>query len=53
MVDGTPSSIEVQQAVAGTVIFDQTAAPVYQTNEPNGPGYAPTCHQAGAAWTIP
>jgi hypothetical protein len=52
-VNGTPKSIEVQQTVAGTVIFDQTVAPTYQTNQPNGPGCAPTCHQAGAEWTIP
>ena len=52
-IDGTPSEIEVQQTVTGTVIFDQTVAPTYQTNQPNGPGCAPTCRQAGAAWTIP
>jgi hypothetical protein len=52
-VDGTPSSIQVQQTVGGTVIFDQTASPAYQTNEPNGPGCGPICHQAGAEWTIP
>ena len=50
---GTPSSIEVQQTVGGTVIFDQTVAPTYQTNQPNGPGCGPTCHQATAVWTIP
>ena len=52
-IDGTPRSIEVQQTVGGTVIFDQTVTPTYQTNEPNGPGCGPTCHQAGADWTIP
>ena len=50
---GAPSSIEVQQSVAGTVIFDQTVAPTYQTNQPNGPGCGPLCSQATAAWTIP
>ena len=50
---GVPSSIEVQQTVGGTVIFDQTVAPTYQTNQPNGPGCEPTCHQATAVWTIP
>jgi len=52
-VDGRPGTIEVQQSVDGTVIFDQTVAPTYQTNQPNGPGCGPTCHQAGADWTIP
>lgn len=52
-IEGTPGSIEIQQTVGGTVIFDQTVAPTYQTNQPNGPGCGPICHQAGAAWTIP
>jgi hypothetical protein len=52
-VSGTPSVVQVQQLVAGTVILDQTIAPTYQTNQPNGPGCGPTCHRAGAAWTIP
>jgi hypothetical protein len=53
LVVGAPRLIEVQQTVAGTVIFDQTIAPTYQTNQPNGPGCEPICHQATAAWTIP
>ena len=52
-VSGTPTVVQVQQLVGGTVILDQTISPTYQTNEPNGPGCGPTCHQAGAAWTIP
>jgi hypothetical protein len=52
-VAGTPRVIEVQQTVAGAVIFDQTITPTYQTNQPNGPGCGPTCHQGGADWTIP
>lgn len=52
-VSGTPSVVRVQQLVNGTVILDQTVSPTYQTNEPNGPGCGPICHQAGAAWTIP
>lgn len=52
-VNGSPRSIEVQQTVGGTVIFDQTISPTYQTNQPNGPGCGPICHQASVAWTIP
>ena len=52
-VFGTPSSIEVHQTLDGTVVLDQTIAPTYQTNQPNGPGCGPICHQATAAWTIP
>jgi hypothetical protein len=52
-VSGTPSEVRVQQLVAGTVILDQTVSPTYQTNEPNGPGCEPVCHQGGAEWTIP
>ncbi len=52
-IHGTPSSIEVHQTLDGTVILDQTVSPTYQTNQPNGPGCAPICHQAGAEWTIP
>jgi len=53
LVLGAPRSIEVQQTVAGAVIFDQTMTPAYQTNQPNGPGCGPICRQASAAWTIP
>jgi hypothetical protein len=52
-VFGTPSSIKVQQTLDGTVVLDQTISPTYQTNQPNGPGCGPICHQATAAWTIP
>ena len=52
-VSGTPSVVQVQQLVAGTVILDETVSPTYQTNQPNGPGCAPICHQATAAWMIP
>ncbi len=52
-VAGTPGEVQVQQTVGGTVILDQTVTPTYQTTEPNGPGCGPTCHQAGAEWTIP
>ncbi len=52
-VSGTPSVVQVQQLVDGTVILDQTVSPTYQTSEPNGPGCGPICHQGGAEWTIP
>jgi len=52
-VSGTPSVVQVQQAVGGTVILDQTVSPTYQTSQPNGPGCGPICHQGGAEWTIP
>ncbi len=50
---GTPSSIKVHQTLDGTVVLDQTISPTYQTNQPNGPGCGPICHQASAGWTIP
>lgn len=50
---GTPSSIKVHQTLDGTVVLDQTISPTYQTIQPNGPGCAPICHHATAAWTIP
>jgi hypothetical protein len=49
---GTPAAIRVRQSVGGTVILDQSATPTYQSNQPNGPGCDPICHQAGAEWTI-
>lgn len=52
-VSGAPSTVQVQQLVGGTVIFDQTVSPTYQINEPNGPSGGPICHQAAATWTIP
>jgi hypothetical protein len=52
-IHGTPSSINFHQTLDGTVVLDQTVAPTYQTNQPNGPACGPTCHQAGAEWTIP
>jgi len=52
-VMGSPTSIRVEQSVGGTVVLDKSAAPAYQTNEPNGPGCGPICHQAAADWTIP
>ena len=52
-VSGTPGVVQVRQLVGGTVVLDQTVSPAYQTNQPNGPGCAPICHQGGAEWTIP
>ena len=45
--------IEVQQALDGTVLLDETISPAYETSQPNGPGCGPICHYASAAWTIP
>ena len=52
-VSGAPASVRVQQSVGGTVILDQSATPTYESNQPNGPGCDPICHQAAAAWMIP
>lgn len=52
-VPGAPGVVQVQQLVGETILLDQTIAPTYQANQPNGPGCGPTCQQAGAAWTIP
>lgn len=53
IVKGTPASVRVEQSVGGTVIFDQSSTPMYQKNQPNGPGCEPICQQAGVEWTIP
>ena len=53
VLHGAPTSIEVRQTLDGTVVLDQTISPTYETNQPNGPGCGPICHQASAAWTIP
>ena len=45
-VTGAPKEVRIQQVVGGTVLFDQTVQPTYQTVQPNGPGCAPICHQA-------
>jgi hypothetical protein len=50
---GTPATVHVRQQVDGATILDQTVSAVYVTDEPNGPGCGPICHQAGVAWTIP
>lgn len=50
---GTPSALHVQQTIGQAVILDQTVSPAYQINQPNGPLCAPTCREAGVAWTIP
>jgi hypothetical protein len=52
-VAGTPVTVHVRQLVDGTAILDQTVSPTYLTDEPNGPGCGPICHQAAAMWTIP
>ena len=52
-VEGAPQSVEVQESIDGTSVFDKTVSPAYQTSQPNGPNCAPICRQATAAWTIP
>ena len=52
-INGTPTTLRIQQLVGGTVISDKTVSPSYVTNQPNGPCCEPTCHQAGVAWKIP
>jgi hypothetical protein len=51
-VPGTPVQVRVRQTVDGAVVLDQSVTPVYATNQPNGPGCEPTCHQAGAEWSL-
>jgi hypothetical protein len=52
-INGTPSTLRIQQMVGGAVISDKTVSPSYVTNQPNGPCCEPTCHQAGVAWKVP
>jgi hypothetical protein len=49
---GTPGQIHVWQYVDDAGILDATAAPSYQSSQPNGPDCEPTCHQASASWTL-
>jgi len=51
-IPGTPRMLHVQQLAGDVVVLDQTVAPTYQINQPNGPQCEPTCHQASVAWTI-
>jgi hypothetical protein len=48
----TPTHLRVRQTVDGFVALDESVTPVYKSNQPNGPGCDPICHQAGAAWTL-
>ncbi|HSS39337.1 MAG TPA: hypothetical protein VLT58_11255 [Polyangia bacterium] len=52
-VEGTPQSVEVQEWVDGTSVFDKTISPTYGLTQPNGPACGPSCKQAAVAWTIP
>lgn len=52
-VSGAPSSVRVQQSVAGTTILDRSVTPTYNESRPNGPGCDPLCRQAGVEWTVP
>ena len=52
-INGTPTTLRIQQLVGGTMISDKTVSPSYVVNQPNGPCCEPTCRQAGVDWTIP
>ena len=52
-LSSTPSSVRVQQSVAGTTILDRSVTPTYKNNRPNGPECEPLCRQAGVEWTLP
>jgi hypothetical protein len=51
-VSGTPARVRVRQTTNGVVVLDESVTPVYASNQPNGPGCDPICHQAGAEWTL-
>lgn len=51
-VSGTPAHVRVRQTTNGVVVLDESVTPVYASNQPNGPGCDPICHQAGADWTL-
>jgi hypothetical protein len=51
-VAGTPAQLRVRQTVDGVVILDESAMPVYAIDQPNGAQCGPTCHEAGASWTL-
>jgi hypothetical protein len=51
-VSGTPMQVRVRQPVCGAVVLDMAVTPVYETDQPNGPGCDPICHEAGADWTL-
>jgi len=52
-IAGTPAHVTVTQWAGDAMIFQQTAAPTYQLNRPNGPDCEPVCRQASAAWSLP
>ena len=52
-ISGTPTSVRVQQLVAGATILDRSVMPEYQQHRPNGPQCDPLCRQASVEWTIP
>jgi hypothetical protein len=49
---GNPMQVRVRQLVDGAVVLDMAVTPVYGTDQPNGPGCDPICHEAGADWMI-
>lgn len=53
ILEGTPSSIQIQQSTGGTVVLNESVSPQYRANQPNGPGCLPICEQAAVQWSIP
>ena len=51
-IPGTPAHVRVRQTTNGVVVLDESVTPVYASNQPNGPGCDPICHQAGAEWML-
>jgi len=51
-VIGKPTQVHVRMTVDGAAVLDRTETPVYQLNQPNGPGCDPVCQQASAQWTF-
>jgi hypothetical protein len=51
-LSGTPSQVDAQQHVDGTLILEASGAPMYQVSAPNGSECGPICHQASVDWTL-
>jgi hypothetical protein len=51
-VTGKPAQLHVRLTVNGAAVLDQSEAPRYTSNQPNGPGCDPICQQADAQWTF-
>jgi hypothetical protein len=51
IIVGAPKSVGIKLMTGTTVAAEKTFEPSYVTNQPNGPGCDPICHQASDAWT--